>query len=77
MRVAGGFALPVGWTIIALMCIALPTGSRENKRPSRVPGFLRVALGGILLLGILLGSLILERLTRGRAAPRTGDLRTG
>ena len=38
------------------MCFALPTTARSSSKPSRLPAGLRVALGGIVLLTILLVS---------------------
>jgi len=44
------------------MCLALPTGPRDQTRDARPPGALRIALGGAVLLAILIGGLLIERL---------------
>jgi hypothetical protein len=50
------------------MCFALPTASLNSQPPaSRLPEHLRVALGGVILLGILSFSLLIETLHRAGA----------
>lgn len=44
------------------MCFALPTDSTGKTRPSRLPRALLVALGGIILLGILSAGLLFDKL---------------
>jgi hypothetical protein len=47
------------------MCFALPTDSRTSTRESRLPEPLRIVFGGMVFVAIVVGSLLVERLSHG------------